>query len=219
VPAPPRVAFLFAFWVGVLTALTGPLALINPLFIGWLQDRHDVADKLQRSQGELDRINGEVVWDIISGGEFAVAFANGRAVLDTSERSHMDDVSRLVRILVILDLVAVAFAAWGGRLLMTEARRLGRMLIYGAGGVGAATLAIGAFAVLAWDSAFTLFHELLFPPGSWTFPADSSLIQLYPPAFWFDAAMAAGALILITAATLSYAGWRRIREDDPRPTC
>jgi integral membrane protein (TIGR01906 family) len=218
-PAPPRVAFLFAFWVGVITALTGPLALINPLFIGWLQDRHDVADKIQRSQTELDRINGEIVWDIISGGEFAVAFANGRAVLDASERSHMDDVSRLVRILVILDLVAVAFAAWGGRLLMTEARRLGRMLIYGAGGVGAATLAIGAFAVVAWDSAFTLFHELLFPPGTWTFPADSSLIQLYPPEFWFDAAMAAGALILITAATLSYAGWRRIREDDPRTTC
>jgi integral membrane protein (TIGR01906 family) len=218
-PAPPRVAFLFAFWVGVLTALTGPLALINPLFIGWLQDRHDVADKIQRSQGELDRINAEIVWDIIAGGEFAVAFANGRSVLDASERSHMDDVSRLVRILVILDLVAVAFAAWGGRLLMTEARRLGRMLIFGAGGVGAATLAIGAFAVLAWDSAFTLFHELLFRPGTWTFPADSSLIQFYPPEFWFDAAMVAGALILASAATMSYAGWRRIREDDFGPTC
>lgn len=218
-PAPPRVAFIFAVWVGVLTALTGPLALINPLFIGWLQDRHDVADKLQRSQEEVDRINGEIVWDIISGGEFGAAFANGRAVLDESERSHMNDVSRLVRLLVILDLVALAFAAWGGRLLRTEVRRLGRMLVYGAGGVGAATLAIGAFAVLAWDSAFTLFHELLFPPGTWTFPADSSLIQLYPPGFWFDAAMAAGALILITAAALSYAGWRRIREDEPRPTC
>jgi len=218
-PAPPRVAFLFAFWVGMLTALSGPLALINPLFIGWLQDRHDVADRLQRSQDELDRINGEIVWDIVSGGEFAVAFANGRAVLDDSERSHMNDVSRLVRILVILDLVAIAFAAWGGRLLQPETARLGRMLMYGAGGVGAATLAIGAFAILAWDSAFTLFHELFFPPGTWTFPADSTLIQLYPPQFWFDAAMVAGALILASAATLSYAGWRRIREVDASLAC
>jgi len=218
-PAPPRVAFLFAFWVGVLTALTGPLALINPLFIGWLQDRHDVADKLQRTQDELDRINGEIVWDIISGGEFEVEFSNGMAVLDESERSHMDDVSRLVRILVVLDLVAVAFAAWGGRLLQPETARLGRMLIYGSGGVGVAALAIGAFAVLAWDSAFTLFHELLFPSGTWTFPADSNLIQLYPPPFWFDAAMVAGALILASAAILSYAGWRRIREVEARPTC
>jgi len=218
-PAPPRVAFIFAVWVGVLTALTGPLALINPLFIGWLEDRHDVSDKLQRTQDELDRINGEIVWDIMSGGEFDVVFSNGMPVLDESERSHMDDVSRLVRILVILDLVAVAFAAWGGRLLQPETARLGRMLIYGSGGVGVATLAIGAFAVLAWDSAFTLFHELLFPPGTWTFPADSNLIQLYPPEFWFDAAMVAGALILASAAILSYAGWRRIREVDARPTC
>jgi integral membrane protein (TIGR01906 family) len=124
----------------------------------------------------------------------------------------MDDVSRLVRILVILDLVAMAFAAWGGRLLRTEPDRLGRMLVVGAGGVGVATVAIGLFAVVAWDSAFTLFHELLFPPGTWSFPPDSTMILLYPPAFWFDAAMIAAALVLATAATLSIAGWRRMRE-------
>ena len=77
----------------------------------------------------------------------------------------MDDVSRLVRILVILEAVAIGFAAWGGRLLRTDPDRLGRMLIAGAGTVGVATVAIGLFAVVAWDSAFTLFHELLFPPG------------------------------------------------------
>jgi integral membrane protein (TIGR01906 family) len=86
------------------------------------------------------------------------------------------------------------------------------MLVVGAGGVGVATVAIGFFAVVAWDSAFTLFHELLFPPGTWSFPPDSTMILLYPPAFWFDAAMIAAALVLATAATLSIAGWRRMRE-------
>jgi hypothetical protein len=38
------------------------------------------------------------------------------------------------------------------------------------------------------------------------------MILLYPPAFWFDAAMIAAALVLATAATLSIAGWRRMRE-------
>jgi integral membrane protein (TIGR01906 family) len=211
-PAPRRVGWLFALWVGVLTLLTGPLLLVNPFFIGWLQDRHDVADRLRISQDELDRINGEIVWDIFSGGDFDVTFDDGEPVLDAGERSHMDDVSRLVRILVILDLVAMAFAAWGGRLLRTEPDRLGRMLVVGAGGVGVATVAIGLFAVVAWDSAFTLFHELLFPPGTWSFPPDSTMILLYPPAFWFDAAMIAAALVLATAATLSIAGWRRMRE-------
>jgi uncharacterized membrane protein len=73
-------------------------------------------------------------------------------------------------------------------------------------------VAIGLFAALAWDSAFTLFHELLFPPGTWSFPPDSTMIILYPPDFWFDAAMIAGALVLATSAVLSYAGWRRMRE-------
>jgi integral membrane protein (TIGR01906 family) len=211
-PAPRRVGWLFAFWVGVLTLFTGPLVLINPFFIGWLQDQHHVADKLRISQDELDRINGEIVWDIFSGGDFDVEFADGEPVLDTDERSHMADVSRLVRILVILEVVAMAFAAWGGRLLRTEPRRLGRMLMVGAGGVGLATVAIGIFAVVAWDSAFTLFHELLFPPGTWSFPPDSTMILLYPPEFWFDAAMIAAGLVLVTAAALSYAGWRRVRE-------
>jgi integral membrane protein (TIGR01906 family) len=211
-PAPRRVGWLFALWVGVLTLLTGPLLLVNPFFIGWLQDRHDVADRLRISQDELDRINGEIVWDIFSGGDFDVTFDDGEPVLDAEERSHMNDVSRLVRILVILDLVAMAFAAWGGRLLRTEPDRLGRMLVVGAGGVGVATVAIGIFAVVAWDSAFTLFHELLFPPGTWSFPPDSTMILLYPPEFWFDAAMIAAALVLATAATLSIAGWRRVRE-------
>jgi integral membrane protein (TIGR01906 family) len=86
------------------------------------------------------------------------------------------------------------------------------MLVIGAGGVGMATVAIGLFAVVAWDTAFTLFHELLFPPGTWAFPPDSTMILLYPPQFWFDAAMIAAALVLATAAALSLAGWRRMRE-------
>ncbi|HJT64545.1 MAG TPA: DUF1461 domain-containing protein [Candidatus Limnocylindria bacterium] len=211
---PPRVLWLFALWVGVLTLLTGPLLLINPLFIGWLQERHDVADGLHLPQDELDRINGEIVWDIFSGGDFDVTFANGQPVLDAEERSHMADVSRLVRILVILDAVAIIFAAWGGRLLRTDPHRLGRLLIAGAGTVGVATVAIGVFAVVAWDSAFTLFHELLFPPGTWSFPADSTMILLYPPEFWFEAAMIAAGLVLATSATLSFGGWLRMREAD-----
>ena len=209
---PPRVAWLFALWVGVLTLLTGPLLLINPLFIGWLQDQHDVADELRLSQAELDRINGEIVWDIFSGGDFDVAFSTGEPVLDADERAHMNDVSRLVRILIILDAVAIGFAAWGGRLLRTDPDRLGRMIIAGAGAVGVATGAIGLLAIFAWDAVFTLFHELLFPPGTWSFPPDSTMILLYPPDFWFNAAMITGGLIIATSAVLCFGGWRRVRE-------
>lgn len=35
-----------------------------------------------------------------------------------------------------------------------------------------------------WDKVFTVFHQLLFPPGSWMFPIKSSLIRLFPELFW-----------------------------------
>jgi uncharacterized membrane protein len=82
----------------------------------------------------------------------------------------------------------------------------------GAGSVGVATVAIGLLAIVAWDTVFTLFHELLFPPGTWAFPPDSTMILLYPPEFWFEAAMIAGALVIATSAVLSFGGWRRVRE-------
>lgn len=52
-------------------------------------------------------------------------------------------------------------------------------------------LAGGAlFAVIGFDNAFRAFHGLFFEAGTWLFPSDSLLIQLFPERFW----MAIGAL-------------------------
>lgn len=59
-----------------------------------------------------------------------------------------------------------------------------------------ALVGIGAFIGLAWQYFFVLFHELLFPPGTWTFLYTDSLIRLFPEQFWFDVG------ILIVGATL-----------------
>ena len=42
------------------------------------------------------------------------------------------------------------------------------------------------FIVFGWPWFFTRFHELLFPPGTWTFAGDTGLIRLFPEQFWFD---------------------------------
>ena len=179
-------------WIGVLTVLSGPLLLINPLFIGWLQERHDVADRLQLSQEELAGSTGKSCGTSSPGASSTSTFDDRDPVLDADERLAHGRCQPPGPILVILDAVAIAFAAWGGRLLRADPDRLGRLLIAGAGHGGVATVAIGVFAVVAWESAFTLFHELLFPPGSWSFPPTSTMIRFYPPEFWFDAAMIAG---------------------------
>jgi uncharacterized membrane protein len=55
-------------------------------------------------------------------------------------------------------------------------------------------VALGIFAALAFDTAFTLFHEIFFPGGNWAFPATSTLIRLYPTDFWELSSAALGVL-------------------------
>ena len=58
---------------------------------------------------------------------------------------------------------------------------------------------IAALAILiAWPIFFVQFHELLFPPGTWTFAYTDSLIRLFPEQFWFDI----GVLISVTTLVL-----------------
>ena len=47
-------------------------------------------------------------------------------------------------------------------------------------------LLIALFILLAWNTFFVQFHELLFPPDTWTFSYSDSLIRLFPEQFWFD---------------------------------
>lgn len=42
----------------------------------------------------------------------------------------------------------------------------------------------GFSAVFLFEPVFILFHRIFFPQGNWSFPIDSTLIQLYPETFW-----------------------------------
>lgn len=68
---------------------------------------------------------------------------------------------------------------WGGLLLV--------------GTVGVSLLA----GLLDFDSFFAAFHGVFFQPGTWTFPADSLLILVFPSGFW----VLAGAITGVVTAT------------------
>lgn len=84
-------------------------------------------------------------------------------------------------------------------------------MLTAAGAIGLVAVVLAAFFAFAFDSAFTAFHELFFPPGTWIFAPGSDLITLFPQGFWFDAALAAGAAILLTALVVSLIGFWRWR--------
>jgi integral membrane protein (TIGR01906 family) len=207
--APAVVGIAFGSAVALAAILTGPLLLFAPPFVAALQQRHDVAARLGTSDAEVDRVTSELLRDLFTDGNFT-ATLGGEPVLDQRERSHMRDVGGLVRVLVAADLAALLTALIAGRALRREPRRLGRLLALAGSVVGGlALLGAVAFAV-AFTAAFTTFHNLFFAPGTWLFGPDSRLIGLFPQPFWSDAALAAGTLIVATAALVGWLGWRRL---------
>lgn len=123
----------------------------------------------------------------------------GRPAFNERELAHMVDVKRVLWGLLWAGVVAGGVVIGGTAALL--ARRPTRFwAARGLGGGALLTLwlllAVGALMLTWWDVFFTGFHELLFPPGTWTFPTSDTLIRLYPERFWMDVGMVVVGLVL-----------------------
>ena len=209
--APWLVSLLFGASVGLLILLAGPLLLFNPWFVSSLQARHDVAEAFDTSQAEIDAVTGEFLGDLFTAGSFD-AELQGERLLDEAERSHMADVSRLVRILVLTVVIAIVVAALCGVLLRREPWRMASVLLLTASLLGAAALVVGLVFTVAFEPAFLAFHAVFFPPGTYLFAPGSNLITLFPEGFWFEATLIAGATVVLSALVVLAIGlWGRRR--------
>jgi integral membrane protein (TIGR01906 family) len=63
------------------------------------------------------------------------------------------------------------------------------------------------FMGVAWGLAFTVFHNLFFDSGTWTFLYSDSLIRLFPEQFWFDFGLLWTGLILLQGIVLALIGY------------
>jgi integral membrane protein (TIGR01906 family) len=115
------------------------------------------------------------------------------------EISHMLDVKhftdslwRVHGLFAILVIGCTAFL-----LARRQTRVAGFNALLGGGLLTALLLvSLTAFVLLNWTTFFIQFHELFFPPGTWTFDWSDSLIRQFPDRFWFDAG------VIITGSTL-----------------
>lgn len=210
---------LFGVALAVVILLAGPLLLFNPWAASALQARHDVAAELGATQADVDRVTGEILVDLYVGGPFAVALDGGPALLDERERSHMADVSRLVQLLVAVGVLAAVLAVVMGAWLRGERHRQGRIMVTAAGAVGIVGLVLAIVFAVAFEPAFLAFHAIFFPPDTYLFAEGSQLIVLFPQGFWFDAALVAGTLVILTALVVTLIGFARWRggRSDARP--
>ena len=85
------------------------------------------------------------------------------------------------------------------------------MLFYGGLGTLAFIIFLAVLALIDFDWFWTQFHYIVFPNGNWAFPAGSTLIGLFPEAFFYNFAvssiLAIGSYGL--AATLIGYIWKR----------
>ena len=66
--------------------------------------------------------------------------------------------------------------------------------------------------LVAFDAAFTLFHEIFFPGGNWAFDfATERLVQLYPIPFWQEATTVIGGIVIAAGGLIWWIARRRAR--------
>jgi integral membrane protein (TIGR01906 family) len=82
-----------------------------------------------------------------------------------------------------------------------------RGLFAGAWATLGVLLVLGVLGALGWNTFFTDFHKLFFSGGNWEFYMDDTLIRLYPPQFWVDAAVVLAGIGAIVSVVLLILTW------------
>ena len=126
------------------------------------------------------------------------------------EVSHMLDV-RVVTGNIYLAQVVLFIAAVAAVIALTrqrETRTAAAALLTGAIATVVLLVALVFFVLTGFDTFFTAFHRVFFSGDTWLFNFSDTLIRLYPPQFWFDAATAIGVTSIVEAVVLGVAAWR-----------
>lgn len=129
---------------------------------------------------------------------------------NASEIGHMIDVKHVTDGIANLHLLAavIVLGSLAVLLFRPATRSLAyRALLYGGALTMLVLLVIGLFILLAWSTFFVEFHELLFPPDTWTFAYSDSLIRLFPEMFWFDFGVLLSVLAFGLGLVVTVAGW------------
>lgn len=118
--------------------------------------------------------------------EQALGFLSGKnnlpSQMTSAEISHMQDVKNLfvtgewMLAISVMILIAIYFILKSTKNLQNYWRglRAGSILAI------AMIILLGAAMLLDFENIFIRFHQVFFPQGNWTFPADSLMIQIFP---------------------------------------
>lgn len=143
--------------------------------------------------------------------------AGPQYALSREALSHLDDVNNVISSLrmPLLGITLIAAFCLMGLVYMFGAKPAGwSLLIAGCVTLGLFAL-IGLWAAFGFDGFFAVLHGLFFSEGTWTFPADSLLIQMYPQGFWMGMGLWWLGASCITAVASIVIGYLIVRKRKP----
>ena len=134
--------------------------------------------------------------------------AHNTLAFTEAEVNHMHDVKWVLLVAIIA--VAALFLLTLFSSISLRERSPGtirRSLFSGAWITLGLIAVLGVMGSFNWEWLFATFHQVFFPQGNWEFSVRSSLIRLYPPQFWIDAAIAVAVLMAAQITLLLVATW------------
>ncbi len=120
--------------------------------------------------------------------QFAAVFSGASEMycFSADTISHLDDCYAIASaarpMLIVAAVVALAALVFTG--IVGRKRAVARALLAAGIVVLVAFVGLGVWAFLDFNGLFTMFHQLFFSQGNWTFPYDSLLICALPTPFW-----------------------------------
>ena len=126
------------------------------------------------------------------------------------ELGHMLDVKKVIDAFKTATWIAGIIVGLGLIFLLVNRERRGdgyKALFYGGAFTTGVVFIVIILILLSWNFVFVQFHEILFPPNTWTFNYTDSLIRLFPEQFWFDFGVIWTVSILVVGLLIGTVGY------------
>ncbi|MDR3686385.1 MAG: TIGR01906 family membrane protein [Coriobacteriia bacterium] len=185
------------------------IPMLHPTFTKVLAQRYSETSQAGLTQAQMLH-NAELVREFVADGDINVlpATVGSRPGFDEAAVSHLRDVRRVLSgARTFTGIIAALVVIWLG--VETSRKRFHTIAwaLMAAAGFCLLFVVLGALAgTMNFDALFTWFHGLFFAAGTWEFPYDSLLIQLFPEGFWIAAGVTWATIVAIVGVLLGVAG-------------
>jgi len=201
------VRILISLATAIVILAVALLLLLTPMWTHFALAAADSVSPTGGGQAAVD-MSDRTVGALVTLSTFDFDAANGAPMYAADEQAHMRDVQVVFYGFMVLAVASLAFVLAAGARAPRDASRW-RALGRGGAWLVVFVVVLGVFAATAFETVFTLFHEIFFPGGNWSFPVTSNLIRLYPEPFWELSSAALGALAICGSVAVWFLARRR----------